>query len=103
MKDRIFALVAALVTVACFYFAFAETIRRANSDRLEAIGGVEVYREQRLASLFRLLKRADQIRDEEAREREMACIQAQIDRLERGEKEANEEFGEELTVERFGN
>lgn len=102
MKARGFAVVALVVTVACFYFAFSETARRANSDRLQAIGGREAYREQRLASLFRLLKQADRIEDDEVRDREMAIIQAQIDQLERGEQEEHEELGEELKVS-FGN
>lgn len=101
--DLGFALVAFAVTVAGFYVTTTETRRMAHSDRLEGVGGVEVYRRERIASLFRLLEQADRIEDDEVRDREMACIQAQIDRLERGESEEHEELGEELTVECFGN
>lgn len=101
--DLGFALVAFAVTVAGFYFAASESVRKAHSDRLDGVGGVEVYRRERMASLFRLLEQAERIPDAEVRGREIGAIQAQIDRLERGEREATEEFGEELNVERFGN
>ena len=102
MKARGFAVVAFVVTVAGFYFAASETSRKAHSDRLDGVGGVEVYQRERIASLFRLLEQADRIEDDEVRDREMAIIQAQIDRLERGEREEHEELGEELRVS-FGN
>lgn len=101
--DLGFAVVAFAATVAGFYFAASESVRQAHSDRLEGVGWVDVYRRERIASLFRLLESARRIPDPEVRDREAGVIQAQIDRLQRGEREEHEEFGEELTVERFGN
>lgn len=61
------------------------------SERLDAVGGVETYRAQRVANLLALKDKVS-ISDPEVRERELAAIDRQIDEI---ENEVTEEIGEE--------
>lgn len=96
---RIFALAASSVVASFFYLSIDESLSSAKSDRLEAIGGVDAYREGRRASLLRLLDHAQAIPDPEVRAIESERITARLYGLD----EHGNEVGEEAKVERFGN
>lgn len=62
------------------------------SERLEAVGGVETYRAQRVAHLLALKDKLS-ISDPEVRERELTAIDRQIDEI---ENEVTDELGDEV-------
>ena len=62
------------------------------SDKLEAIGGVDVYRRDRVAALVALKEKID-IRDPVIRQQELDAIDRQISEI---ENETVDEYGAEL-------
>jgi hypothetical protein len=91
-RIRIFTyIVTAIVGVAVGYSAKL-AYDLAQSERLDAVGGVETYKRERVAALL-ALKEKVAITDPEVRTRELESIDRQISEI---ENEGTEELGNEM-------
>jgi hypothetical protein len=95
---RAFAIGATLLVLPILVMAVNDVMSVAKSDRLDAVGGVDVFNEQREAHLIRLQKYAQQL-DPATRERETVELDGQIQDLRIGADV--QEIGPEARVTEF--
>lgn len=92
IRLRIATALLASFTIALFIYSCRLTHELAESEKLHAIGGVEVYKSQRIAALKSIRDRIT-IQDPVLRQQEIDAIDRQISEI---ENEVTEEMGQEM-------